>query len=128
MAQCRLPTWEKYMRNLWHLIRSLLSRRMYGCGMAMSALMLCSAVGAAPTPATGAATFADPNGRFSLQVPQEWHAQQPGAPGVAAWQSANPPGNFQVSTQALPAGTTVDNFVALSLPGIKTYFPDATVD
>lgn len=95
----------------------------------LSALVLCSVVGAAPTPAPGAPTFTDPNGRFSFHVPQEWQSRQAGVAGtIAAWQSTDPAGTFQISTVALAAGTTLDGFVAQSVPGIKGYFPDANVD
>jgi hypothetical protein len=110
-------------------VRSRLPRRIVGCGILLGALMLSSVVGAAATPVAGTTTFTDPNGRYAFQVPQEWQAAQTGAQGtLAAWQSLDPPGNFQVSTAPLAAGTTLDDFGAQLVKSINAYYPDANVD
>lgn len=102
---------------------------LWGIMLCVSALVSCTSVGAAPTPTAGPPRFTDPSGRFSFHLPPEWQSRSGGAPGtIAAWQSQNPPGNFEVAAGAVSAGTTLDAYVTQVIPGIKVYFPDATVD
>ncbi|MHB8645574.1 MAG: PsbP-related protein [Thermomicrobiales bacterium] len=82
---------------------------------------------AAGSAASGSLTlFTDPKGRFSFSRPAAWTVGQSTATGsVVQFNSTNPLGVVDISTESVASGTTPDKYLAAGLVEIKKNIPDA---
>ncbi len=75
---------------------------------------------------TGLTLFTDPSGRFSFSRPAAWTVGQSTSSGsIVQFNSANPIGVVDISTESVPASTTPSTYLDAALAEIKKSIPDA---
>ncbi len=71
--------------------------------------------------------YQDARGRFSFEVPQGWEpGPASGAGIVVRYDSSEPLGLFNITSENLPAGITLDQYIQISVDKLRMQAPDAT--
>jgi hypothetical protein len=75
---------------------------------------------------TGVTLFTDPKGAFSFSRPAAWTVGQSTSPNsIVQFNSTNPLGVVDISTEAVPGNTTPSTYLDAALAEIKKSIPDA---
>jgi hypothetical protein len=78
------------------------------------------------TAGAGMTLFTDPKGRFSFSRPAAWAVgQSTSADSVVQFNTTNPPGVVDISTESVPASATPETYRAAALAEIMKAIPDA---
>jgi hypothetical protein len=78
------------------------------------------------TAGAGVTVFTDPKNRFSFSRPSAWTVGQSTSPAsVVQFNTTNPNGVLDISTEAAPSSVTIETYLATAVAEIQKAIPDA---